>query len=116
MNLKRLVDVYPNTFDLENPIPLALGIHKQLTEGFKPGCAYRLVGGYTKRRKYLKALASPDSYRINLDGSIASPVSEEHTEHALTQLRERKFASQAKREIGMEAAISKRSNHTGASG
>ena len=116
MNLKRLEDAYPNAFDLENPKPLALGIHKQLTEGFKPGCAYRLVGGYTKRGKYLKALASSGSYRINLDGSIASPVSEEHAEHASNQLRERKFASQAKREIGMETAISKRSNHTGARG
>ena len=89
MNLKRLVDAYPTAFDLENPKPLALGIHKQLTEGFKPGCAYRLVGGYTKRSKYLHALTSPCSYRINLDGSVADSVSEEHAEYAQTQLRKR---------------------------
>ena len=34
VNLKRLVDAYPTAFDLEDPKPLALGIHKQLTEGF----------------------------------------------------------------------------------
>jgi sRNA-binding protein len=105
VNLKRLVDAYPIAFDLENPKPLALGIHKQLTDGFKPGCGYRLVGGYTKRRKYLQALASPSSYRINLDGTIASPVSREHAEYALTQLRKRKPDFRSKTETGKARAF-----------
>ncbi len=104
MNLKRLQDVFSIAFDLKNPKPLALGIHKQLAERFKLGCAYRLVGGYTKRRKYLQAVASPDSYRINLDGSIAGPVSEEHAEHALNQLRKRKPPFRSKSEIGKARA------------
>jgi len=98
MNLKRLVHVYPSAFDLEHPIPLALGIHKQLTDGFKPGCAYRLLGGYTKRRKYLQAVVAPDSYRINLDGSVAGPVSAEHARFALRQLRKTKSAARTRSE------------------
>jgi len=90
MNLRRLVANYPGAFDLEHPKPLALGIHKQLAETFKPGCAYRLVGCYTKRRKYLQAVASPGSYRINLDGSVADPVSGEHAEYALNRLQNKK--------------------------
>ena len=105
MNLRRLVDKYPGAFDLEHPKPLALGIHKQLAETFKPGCAYRLVGCYTKRRKYLQAVASPGSYRINLDGSIADPVSGEHVEYALNQLRRRKPTVRAKSEVGKARAI-----------
>jgi len=102
VNLNRLVDAYPKTFDLENPKPLALGIHKQLTRAFKPGCAYRLVGCYTKRRKYLQALASSGSDRINLDGSFAGPVSDEHVEYASDQLRMWKPA--LRRKLGIENA------------
>ena len=104
MNLRRLVANYPGAFDLEHPKPLALGVHKQLAETFKPGCAYRLVGCYTKRRKYLQAVAKPGSYRINLDGSIADPVSGEHAEYALNQLRRRKPVFRSKSEIGMARA------------
>jgi len=105
VNLKRLVDAHPRAFDLENPKPLALGIHKQLTEGFKPGCAYRLVGGYTERSKYLQALTSHHSYRINLDGSIAGPVSGEHADYAQNQLWKRKPVRRAKSRIGITQPI-----------
>lgn len=104
MNLRRLVDANPGAFNLDDPKPLALGIHKQLTEGFKSGCAYRLVGCYTKRRKYLQALASSGSYRINLDGSNAGPVSGDHAEYALNQLRRRKPVFRSKSEIGKARA------------
>jgi len=114
MNLRRLVDKYPGAFDLEHPKPLALGIHKQLAETFKLGCAYRLVGCYTKRRKYLQAVASPSSYRINLDGSIADPVSGEHAEYALNQLRKRKAVVRTKSENGKARAILTLNKITGA--
>jgi hypothetical protein len=81
-SLARVRELAPTVFDLDAPLPLAIGAHDQLT-GL--GLSAEAVGGllrwWTRRRAYHAALAKGGS-RYNLDASVAGPVSDEDQAHA----------------------------------
>lgn len=65
-----LAAVYPKLFDLENPVPLAIGIHKDIRREFPDLGWLRvclLLTWLTKRRQYLMACV-PGAERHGLKG------------------------------------------------
>ncbi|MCA0940190.1 ProQ/FinO family protein [Salipiger pacificus] len=86
--LAELIAQFPTLFDPEHPRPLALRLSGELvraTSGSWSATGLALHH-WTRRRRYLEALAAPDAQRYNLDGTISEPVSEEHRQHARDQL------------------------------
>src|SRR3546814_6886140 len=80
--LEQLSKKYPMVFDRENPIPLALGIHRSIRgaiesgqiECSSPSITYVALRSWTRRNPYLRALVKGGE-RFNLRGER----SEEHT-------------------------------------
>jgi sRNA-binding protein len=90
---------YPTLFDPAKPVPLALGITKQLTAAKRAGTLMlatipmRLaLGGWVRSDGYIAALAA-GGFRMGLDGQKAEPVSPEHRAVAAATIKKR----QAKR-------------------
>ena len=68
---KTLQSRWPNLFDKERPIPLAIGIHVEIAEatGFNERAISKFLGHWTHRSRYLAALARGDS-RMDLNGDL----------------------------------------------
>jgi hypothetical protein len=80
--LAGLRELAPTVFDLDEPLPLAIGAHDQLTElGLSTEEVRSLLRWWTRRREYHTALARGGS-RYNLDASVAGSISDEDQEHA----------------------------------
>lgn len=87
--------VYPALFDLEKPVPLALGISKRLNDERRAGRLEintlplrHALNGWVKRDAYIAALAA-GGFRIGLDGQPTEQVSDLHKATAAAMLRKR---------------------------
>ncbi len=87
--LKRLAEEYPQIFPLPKdgrPVALAIGIHKQLIPvvtdwGFSAVNLRSALSWYTKQLRYQQAVVHAP-HRVNLDGSEAEAIDDEHRELA----------------------------------
>jgi ProQ/FINO family len=70
-------------FDPDHPKPLAIGLGKEIADQLGLTAAERrqlgkLLGKWTGRISYLKALRLDDAWRYGMDGQPVEPVSREH--------------------------------------
>lgn len=98
-----LVDTYPNCFTLEGEAkPLKIGIFKDIAERLGEECEYSRTSvraalrRYTASWRYLSAVKA-GVVRVDLNGEAAGDVSEEHAQHAETQLAESKARAAERR-------------------
>lgn len=82
---------YRNLFNLRVPVPLAIGIAKQLRQHHswpwpdaRSKALHCVLTRWTRRSAYLLAVAAPGSKRIDLQGN-STPVSTEHQQIARQQ-------------------------------
>jgi len=80
--LNDLAKAYPKAINPDNPVPLAMGAHKQVGIQFNLKESRKALRKYCRSRAYLLAVAAPGAARYNLDGSIAGPVSGQHAHAA----------------------------------
>jgi len=85
--LTELQAVAPDLWNPENPVPLAIGIHKQLYPiAERMQVSRRSLRGFLARwtasRSYQRALGEPGARRFNLDGSPAGEVTRQHGDSA----------------------------------
>ena len=86
---------FPEAFPAENGAPrrpLALGIYAQVKAAV-PWPARRLgwfLSEWVRRPRYLKGVAAEGARRVNLDGTDAGAVSEEHRDLARAALAKRR--------------------------
>jgi hypothetical protein len=100
--LAGLRELAPTVFDPDEPLPLAIGAHDQLTElGLSADEVRNLLRWWTRRREYYAALARGGS-RYNLDASVAGSISDEDQEHARRRASDPHHASARKRPAGNE--------------
>lgn len=83
--LAALQAVAPELWNPEAPVPLAVGIHKQLHHiaeqvDMSRKSVRKFLSRWTSSTRYQQALIEPGAVRFNLDGSSAGEVSEEHRE------------------------------------
>lgn len=87
--------------------PLAIGALDQLS-AIAPQVSstqrQKFLRAYTRRMKYLLALASDGARRVNLDGSDAGPVSDEHRQAAREALRRLQAGRTCSRDHGSAAS------------
>lgn len=81
----------PELWNPEAPVPLAVGIHKQLyplAERLRMSrrALRGFLGRWTSASAYQRAMAAPGAQRFNLDGTVAEPVSPQHAEIARRRL------------------------------
>ncbi|WP_268810974.1 ProQ/FINO family protein [Caballeronia choica] len=93
--LAALQAAYPTLFDPANPVPLALGITKQLSAARQAGTLVLAatpmglaLSGWVNSDRYIAALAA-GGFRTGLDGQPTEPVSPEHVAVAAAMLRRR---------------------------
>ena len=83
--------------------PLAIGALDQLSAlapQLSSAQCQKFLSAYTRRMKYLLALASDGARRVNLDGSDAGPVSDAHKQAAREALRRLEVGRTCSREHG----------------
>jgi ProQ/FINO family len=80
-DLAHLRERFGALFDPEHPLPLALGIHKQVGKVIGLKRAKRLMEWWVRWGLYIQAVAA-SGVRYNLDGSVAGPVTEAQQAHA----------------------------------
>ena len=70
--------------------PLALGIHEEILESTKISELelVHFMTVYTRSAAYLRAQAEPGAIRVDLDGVMVEPVSDENRCYAANQLEE----------------------------
>jgi sRNA-binding protein len=68
---KQLQARWPDLFDKDHPVPLAIGIDREivLRTGFKPNRVHRFLAYWTHRKRYRWSLEHSE-YRLDLDGNI----------------------------------------------
>ena len=86
-----LRSVAPELWKADAPVPLAIGIHKQLYPiaervQMSRRALRKFLAGWTSTLPYQRALSQPDARRSNLDGSPAGEVSEQHRQEAHQRL------------------------------
>lgn len=90
---------FPKLFSYEHPLPLAMGIHREIQEQF-PTLPLKVVNVFlrrwTSRNHYLVAMANARSVRHHLDGNVSERVSKEHREFAAATIKERRQKEAAK--------------------
>ena len=91
--IAELAKKYPKAITPSNPVPLAIGIHKQVDPKFPLSKVRKAIRRYTSKQKYIVALTRPGAIRYNLDGSIAGPVSGDHQMKAMATLEKRQKPS-----------------------
>lgn len=93
--LERLVSLWPDAFNLENPRPLAIGIDKALVADIDrrqlsgAGSLRFSLGLYVHRSAYIKALAA-GGQRYDLNGKPHGEVTTEQQERAKAQRKQKK--------------------------
>jgi hypothetical protein len=85
--LAELQSEAPDLWNPEKPVPLAIGIHKQLypiAERLLVSRRFlrRFLARWTAMPSYQRAMSEPGAVRSNLDGSAAGEVSDVHGERA----------------------------------
>lgn len=90
--LAELRGVAPALWEPSRPVPLAVGIHEQIFPiaerlDISRRFVRRFLGRWTSTSEYLCALARPEAQRVNLDGSPAGEVDEQHRTRAERRLR-----------------------------
>jgi sRNA-binding protein len=78
--LEILLERWPDVFDLDEPVPLALGIHDHIIAAEPSLCGPELeafLQWYTSRGPYVLAMARGGK-RAGLDGKAAGEVSAQH--------------------------------------
>jgi len=100
--LRALSERYPNLFDRQQPVPLAIGIHKPLLEAARTGelpatvAAVRAaIGRWTSSTPYLAVLGA-EAPRIGLDGEPDGAVTAEQAAAASTWLEKRRAQQKAR--------------------
>jgi hypothetical protein len=95
--IERLAVMYPITFNVHAPLPLALEINQDIAKalGIHPQAAQAVLARWTNRMNYLAAMAAPGSRRFNLDGTDAGEVSDDHRAHAAAKFAEKMAAVMA---------------------
>ncbi|MEQ9769916.1 ProQ/FINO family protein [Pectobacterium jejuense] len=92
--LERLVLLWPDAFNLENPRPLAIGIDKALAADIEcrqlsgVGSLRFSLGLYVHRSAYIKALAA-GGQRYDLNGNPQGEVTTEQQERARAQRKQK---------------------------
>ncbi len=81
----------PDLWNPRAPVPLAIGIHKQLYSiaeevRMSRRSLRRFLSEWTSSSVYRRAMLEPEAKRYNLDGSEAEAVSEEHRVEARRRL------------------------------
>ena len=71
----RLSNLYPT---IEQCLPMKIGALKDFKIPLAPRHAKKMFAGHTRRKKYLEAIADPDSMRHDLHGNPVEPVSDDH--------------------------------------
>ena len=85
-----LRDLAPAVFDPDTPLPLAIGVDRQIVElGLTSKEAGDILRWWTLRHEYRAAVAR-GGRRHNLDGSLAGELTAEHQAEA-TQRRRRRY-------------------------
>jgi hypothetical protein len=97
LNLERLQQAYPGVFDPDHPKPLAIGCQQIIREefGLKGTWARAVLGQWTQRTEYLRALIAPSAQRHLLDGTPVGPVTDKNREHAMRLINEKSPAPSA---------------------
>lgn len=85
---------WPSVFDVQRPLPLAIGAGDELLARAEELSVSRsairdFLRWWTNSDRYLRMLATPDMRRHGLDGTDAGPVLDEHRRIAAVQLKER---------------------------
>ena len=85
--LVELRKISPDVWDAASPLPLAIGIHKQIYPvaariGMSRKAVRNFLAWWTSSHTYRYALMQPRVERHNLDGTLAGPVSELHANQA----------------------------------
>lgn len=93
--LAELQALAPELWDPDDPVPLAIGIHRQLyplAERLQMSrrALRKFLSRWTSSEAYQRALAEPGACRYNLDGSPAGEVSEQHRNEARQQAAPRR--------------------------
>lgn len=87
-----LESTYPKTFNFKQPQPLKIGIHQELLlvpSPYSKRQINRCLGVYCSTKAYLEAITQGD-WRYGLNGEKVEGISQEHKDHAIKQLVERK--------------------------
>ena len=92
--------LFPRVFCLDNPVPLAIRMDKQLCDAVpqipRRRCRWFLLR-WCARKQYLQAMSKKGAVRRNLDGSKAGPVIEKHRLFSVTKLAKKKVKKGAKK-------------------
>ena len=100
--LNRLAETWPACFkhEDETPVPLAIGtyhrVQAELGEIVDEEVLRRAFEIYCRRPAYRAALRQPGAQRVNLDGSVAAPVTAEEQAQARPPRRKAKATPPAK--------------------
>lgn len=115
--LAALVAAHPHLFNRQQPVPLAIGIHKPLLEAAKAeqlaasvAAVRAAIGRWTSSRQYL-AVMLEDATRVNLAGEPEGVVTAEQAEAAKTWLEKRQARYASKPRGGKGKGQGKRKPH-----
>jgi len=84
-----LAEAYPGVFDIEQPKPLKIGIHNDLTVDAKISKTQmrKALSAYTRHYNYIACVAE-GGLRVGLDGEVGAEVTAEEIEHAKSKVSE----------------------------
>ncbi len=86
--IQQLETQYPQVFNSEKPLPLAIGIQKQI-RSIHPQFSSALLGAglfiWTGRKNYLEAVIAGKK-RHNLDGTVAAAITKSEKEYSKGKL------------------------------
>ena len=94
---------FPKLFNRDQPKPLAIGIHTQISNARRAGLLdisvlvqRAAMGWWLSSPNYQRGLARTE-YRYNLDGSVYGPVSDDHRQRAIDKLKAFRKAKKARK-------------------
>ena len=99
-----LIEAYPNTFSLNEPKPLKIGIQEELVadEKVSRGKIKRALATYVRNPRYLQSMVA-GAHRVNLAGEEAGEVTAEDEQHAKAKLDEYKERRKARQQEARKA-------------
>ena len=86
-HIDKLIELYPEAFNKEYPLPLALGVHKTIQKAVKwpPYRLHAVMAIWTSRMEY-NLMANTTGKRYSLEGKEVSSISEEHQNQFIIRL------------------------------